>query len=71
MIDTWQPFINAGLFAFCAVCGWVGRTFYTDIRSLEASIASHKVEVAKEYATNQDVREINAKLDELLRYVRK
>jgi hypothetical protein len=67
----WQPFINVGLGAFCAVFGWVGRTFYTDIRSLEMSIAAHKVEVARDYATNDDLRDINSKLDELLRYVRK
>lgn len=67
----WQPVINLAGGAVCAVFGWVARTFYQDIRALEASIAQHKVEVAKGYATNEDVREINAKLDEILRAMRK
>lgn len=67
----WQPFINTGLGAFCAVIGWVARTFYVDIRQLEASIAAHKVEVARDYATNHDIRDINVKLDDILRYMRK
>ena len=52
----WQPFINVGLGAISAVFGWVARTFYTDIRALESSIAAHKVEVARDYATNQDLQ---------------
>lgn len=71
MIETWQPLINTGLGAAAACLGWVMRTFYTDIRQLEAAMAAHKVEVARDYATNEDLRHINDKLDELLRYVRK
>jgi len=67
----WQPYINLGIGCVCGAIGWVLRTFYFDLRSLAESLAAHKVEVAKDYATNTDIRDINAKLDELLRYVRK
>lgn len=67
----WQPIINLAGGAVCAVFGWVARTFYQDIRALEASIAAHKFEVARDYATNTDIRDINQKLDDILRYLRK
>ena len=67
----WQPYINLAAGAVCAVIGWVLRTFYWDIRALGQSLADHKVEIARDYATNVDIRDINSKLDELLRYVRK
>jgi cobyric acid synthase len=66
-----QPFINVGLSAAFAVLGWVARTFYTDIRALESAIAAHKVEVARDYATNEDISEIKRDLAEILRYMRK
>jgi low affinity Fe/Cu permease len=67
----WQPYINLGIGLVCSVMGWVLRTMYGDIRELADSVANHRVEVARDYATNSDIRDINAKLDELLRYVRK
>jgi len=70
-MDSWQPFINIGLGAACSAFGWIARTIYADLRSLEQALALHKVEVARDYATNVDIRDINSKLDELLRYIRK
>ena len=70
-MTDWQPYINLGIGLICSIMGWVLRTMYADIRSLGESLATHKVEVARDYATNTDMRDINAKLDELLRYVRK
>lgn len=67
----WQPFINTGLGAACAVFGWIARTFYTDIRALEHAIASHREMVARDYATNGDIARIENKLDDILRYLRK
>ena len=67
----WQPIINLGVAGAFAVIGWVSRTFYTDLRALGDALAHHRVEVARDYATNDDLRDINSKLDELLRYVRK
>lgn len=67
----WQPFINTGLGAACAVFGWVMRTFYADIRNLEHSVAAHKEMVARDYATNGDISRIENKLDDILRYLRK
>lgn len=67
----WQPIINLGVAGAFAVIGWVGRTLYADLRALSESLSAHKVEVARDYATNDDLRDINSKLDELLRYVRK
>ncbi len=67
----WQPFINTGIGAAFAVAGWVARTFYTDIRTLEAAVSAHKVEVARDYATNDDIAEIRRGLAEILGYMRK
>ena len=67
----WQPYINLAIGLVCSVMGWVLRTLYNDIRALADSVASHRIEVARDYATNTDIRDINLKLDELLRYVRK
>lgn len=71
MSVDWQSLLNTAFIGLAAVVGWVGRTFYTDIRELEKSIAAHRVEVARDYATNSDIREINTKLDDILKYLRK
>ena len=67
----WQPYINLGIGAFSAIIGWTLRTLYAEMRSLREDHENHRVEVARDYATNSDIRDINSKLDELLRYFRK
>jgi|GEM_PF-6204172 len=73
-----QWLFNLGLSAVCGLMGWLGRTAYAAIDDLRVAlaaqardIAAHRVEVARDYATNGDIATINAKLDELLRYMRK
>jgi len=66
-----QSLLNLGLSAACGVLGRFGRTAYAAIDDLRRDIAAHRVEVARDYATNGDIASINAKLDELLRYMRK
>lgn len=67
----WQSLFNfvggAGLLAI----GWAARTMYESIRELQRDLAEHKVEVARDYATNVDIQSINGKLDDILRYLRK
>jgi len=66
-----QTIINALLLSASGVGGWFANTIYKAIKSLEAELAQHKVEVARDYATNTDIRDINNKLDDILRYLRK
>ena len=66
-----QHLIDIVLAGLTATLGWFGRTLYGAVESLKSDLAEHKVIVARDYATNDDLRDINSKLDELLRYVRK
>lgn len=66
-----QTIINALLLSAAAVGGWFAKTIYGAIKALEGDLAQHKVEVARDYATNTDIRDINSKLDDILRYMRK
>ena len=66
-----QTIINALLLGASGVGGWFAKTIYSAIKALENDLAQHKVEVARDYATNTDIRDINQKLDDILRYLRK
>ena len=66
-----QTIINALLMSVAGVGGWFAKTIYGAIKALETDLANHKVEVARDYATNVDLRDINDKLAEILRYMRK
>ncbi len=66
-----QHVINVIFGGGMAAVGWFAKTIYTAVKSLETDLAHHKVEVARDYATNTDIRDINQKLDDILRYMRK
>lgn len=66
-----QSLLNIALGVACSALGWAARTMYTAIEDLRRDHNAHRVEVARDYATNGDIAGINAKLDELLRYMRK
>lgn len=46
--------------------GWVLRTLYDAIRSLEGDLAAHKVDVARTYAPNADLARLEDKIDRVL-----
>ena len=61
-----QTILNAlGAIALSAL-GWFARTIYTDVKEIGESLHAHKVEVARDYATNQDLQNIDKKLDRIL-----
>jgi hypothetical protein len=64
-VDT-QHVIDAILAAFVGVIGWVLRTLHGEHRELANDLTQHKVEVAKNYATNADLSRIEDKLDRIL-----
>ena len=46
--------------------GYFARQLLQDIKQLAAELAAHKVEVARNYATNSDLARIDQKLDKIL-----
>lgn len=58
----WNTLLTAGV----AGMGWVLRTLYDAIRSLENDLASHKVDVARTYAPNADLARLEDKIDRVL-----
>ena len=60
--NLWNTLLAGGI----AACGWVARTIYAAVKALETDLANHKVEVAKTYATNNDMTRIEDKLDRIL-----
>jgi len=46
--------------------GWVLKSIYSAIKSLETDLAGHKVEVAKTYAQNADLSRLEDKIDRVL-----
>lgn len=61
-----QHAIDTLLAACLAAVGWIVRTLHGDVKSLSDELTSHKVEVAKTYATNADITRIEDKLDRIL-----
>lgn len=58
----WNTLLTAGI----AGMGWVLRTLYDALRSLETDLADHKVEVARTYAPNADLARLEDKIDRVL-----
>lgn len=58
----WSTLLTAGV----AGMGWVLRTLYDAIRSLENDLALHKVDVARTYAPNADLARLEDKIDRVL-----
>lgn len=52
--------------AAMATLGWVARHLFGAIKSLESDLAAHKVEVARDYATNSDLLRMEDKLDKII-----
>ena len=46
--------------------GWVLKTIYDALKSLERDLSAHKIEVARDYVTNEDLSRIENKLDRVL-----
>lgn len=46
------------------VGGWFCRTVYDAVRQLERELAQHKIDVAKSYVTNEELRRIEKKIDD-------
>lgn len=65
-----QHIIDLALGAISAILGWIAKTIYAAVKTLELDLASHKVDVAKTYATRNDLLRFEDKIDsihELLR----
>lgn len=58
----WNTLLTAGI----AGIGWVLRTLYDALRSLETDLAAHKVDVARTYAPNADLARLEDKIDRVL-----
>ena len=61
-----QHLIDFILAAIMAAIGWASKTIYGAVKALEIDLAAHKVEVARDYATNADLQNIDKKLDRIL-----
>jgi hypothetical protein len=57
--------------AISALLGWLGRQLYTDVKELSGSLAAHRVEVARDYVTNNELQRVHDKLDNILAELRK
>lgn len=57
---------NVILTAAMGAAGWVLKSVYGAIRTLETDLAGHKVEVAKTYAQNADLSRLEDKIDRVL-----
>lgn len=58
----WNTLIPAAI----AVGGWVMKSIYEAIKSLEGDLSEHKIESAKTYSTKTDIARIEDKLDRVL-----
>lgn len=61
-----QHLVDIALTAVTGFIGWVLRSIYDDVKALESDLNAHKVEVARDYATNADLQNIDKKLDRIL-----
>lgn len=64
-----QTVFNLVVMVGLPTLGWAMRTIYEDVKELSQSVNSHKVEVARDYATNHDLGRIEEKLDRILEKV--
>lgn len=53
-----QGVFNVVAAAALSVLGWVARSVYSAIRALEVDLSEHKIAVARDYVTNEDLKEI-------------
>lgn len=58
----WSTILSGAL----AVGGWVMKSIYEAIKSLEGDLSEHKIESAKTYSTKTDIARIEDKLDRVL-----
>lgn len=61
-----QTIVNFALSAISAALGWFAKTIYGAVKDLESDLASHRVEVAKDYAPKADLIRMEAKIDKIL-----
>lgn len=65
-VMDFQTVFNLVVLVGLPALGWAMRTIYEDLRRLSDTVHEHKLEVAREYATNSDLGKIDAKLDRIL-----
>ena len=58
----WSTLLTAAI----GIGGWVLKSIYAAIKSLETDLGNHKVEAAKTYSTKSDIQRIEDKLDKVL-----
>lgn len=61
-----QTVLNMVIGAGMAALGWFARTQYDEVKAMKQDLAAHKVEVARDYATNADLLRMEAKIDKLV-----
>ena len=61
-----QAIIDFVLAAASTALGWFAKTIYGAVKDLEADLASHRVEMAKDYAPKSDLIRMEAKIDKIL-----
>ncbi len=61
-----QTAINLGLSGAGCALGWFAKTLYNAVKALESDLSAHKVEVARDYATNSDLLRMEAKIDKIV-----
>lgn len=61
-----QTIVDFVLAAVSTALGWFAKTIYGAVKDLEADLASHRVEVAKDYAPKADLIRMEAKIDKIL-----
>ena len=61
-----QTIVDFVLGVTSAALGWFAKTIYGAVKDLESDLASHRVEVAKDYAPKADLIRMEAKIDKLL-----
>ena len=55
----WSTLLTAAI----GIGGWVLKSIYSAIKSLEVDLGNHKVEAAKTYSTKSDIQRIEDKRD--------
>lgn len=61
-----QTIVDFVLAAVSTALGWFAKTIYGAVKDLESDLASHRVEVAKDYAPKADLIRMEAKIDKIL-----
>ena len=58
-----QTFINLGAGALLAVAGWFVRDLKAEVKATAEMLASHRLEVARDYVTHTDLADIKRLLE--------